>query len=80
MVVVKINRGILKLPTETARRIGANAEFTIITSGDTVILKKITPMRLSQIAERAPKDKSMSLSEISQEVHRSRRSRRAHRR
>jgi hypothetical protein len=80
MVVVKMNRGTLKLPPETARRIGANAEFTIITSGDTVILKKITPTRLSEIASRVPMDKPMSLRKISQEVHRSRRSRRAHRR
>jgi hypothetical protein len=37
--------------------VGKNAQFTIITSGDTIILKKVTPARLSEIAERTPQDK-----------------------
>ncbi len=80
MVVVRMKQGILKLPPKTARQIGSNAAFTVITSGDTLILKKISPSRLSEIAGRATKSKPMSLNEISKEVHRYRRSRSAHRR
>jgi hypothetical protein len=80
MLVVKMKRGTLTLPVEAAGLIGADAQFTVITTGDTIILKKITLPRLSEIAGRAPKDKPMTLSEIAQEVHRYRRSRRAHRR
>ena len=80
MQVIKISNGTLKLPPGTAERIGPDAEFTVITTGDTIILKRVTPPRLSEIAMRAPKDKPMSLSEISREVKRYRRSKRANRR
>ena len=78
--VVKIRKGKLTLPPEATKLIGTDTEVTVVTTGDTVILKKVTPSRLSEIAERAPNDKPMSLSEISQEVHSARRSRRTHRR
>ncbi len=80
MQVVTFSNGTLTLPPDTARQIAPNTEFTIISAGDTIILKKITPPRLTEIAERAPKDKPMSLSEISKEVQRYRRSKRANRR
>jgi hypothetical protein len=60
--------------------VGKNAQFTIITSGDTIILKKVTPARLSEIAERTPQDKPMALGAIANEVRRYRRSKRARRR
>jgi len=80
MQIVKVNGATLTLPPETAQQIGPDDEFTVITAGDTIILKKVTPPRLTDIAMRAPKDKAMPMSEISKEVHRYRRSRRAHRR
>ncbi len=80
MQIIKVNGATLTLPPETVQRIGPNDEFTVIMAGDTIILKRITPLRLSEVAKRAPKDKAMSMSEISQEVHRYRRSRRARRR
>ncbi len=79
MEVIKMNNGTLTLPPETAERIGPDAEFTMITAGDTIILKKVTPTRLTEIAERAPKDKPMSLSEISSEAQHYRRGKRANR-
>ena len=78
--VIKIRGGRFTLPPEATKLIGSDAEVTVMTTGDVIILKKITPSRLSEIAERAPNDKAMSLSEISREVHHARQSRRAHRR
>ncbi len=80
MQIVKVSGATFTLPPETAQQIGPDDEFTVITAGDTIILKKITPPRLSEIVRRAPADKGMPLGEISQEVHRYRRSRRARRR
>ena len=80
MQTIKLRNGTLTLPPETAEKIEADAEFSIISTGDTIILKKIRPSRLSEIAERAPKDKAMSLAEIAREIHHYRRSRRASRR
>ncbi len=77
MQVVTFSNGTLTLPPETAKQIAPDTEFTIISAGDTIILKKMTPPRLTEIAARAPKDKQMSLSEISGEVQRYRRSKRA---
>jgi chaperonin GroEL (HSP60 family) len=37
--------------------------------GDTLIIKRLHPARLSQIAQRAPSDAEMSLDEIAEEVH-----------
>lgn len=80
METVRIERGTLTLPPDTLRIVGADAQFTIITSGDTIILKKVTPSRLSEIAERAPNDKPLPLNEIAKEVQRYRRSKNARRR
>ena len=80
MRVIKMDGGTLTLPPETVKRIGTDAEFTVLTEGDTIILKKITPPRLSEIATRSPKEKPMPLSEIAQEVRRYRKSRHARRR
>jgi len=77
---IRIKHGILTLPPETLRLIGADAQFTLITTGDTIILKKVTPARLTEIAERAPQDPPLSLSEIASEVRRHRRSKHARRR
>jgi hypothetical protein len=80
MELVKVDRGTLTLPPETLQIVGADAQFTVITAGDTIILKKVTPSRLSEIAERAPQDQPMALGEIVKEIKRYRRSRRARRR
>jgi hypothetical protein len=80
MQLVKVNRGTVTLPPKTLQIVGADAQFTVITTGDTIILKKVSAPRLSEIATRAPDDPPLSLKEISQEVHRHRRSRRARRR
>ena len=78
MQTIKLNGGLLTLPQEALRGIRPEDEFTVITAGDTIILKKVTTLRLSELAARAPQDKPMSLNEISKEVHAYRRSRRAH--
>ena len=78
--IVKMEGATLTLSPETAQQIGLNAELSVFASGDTIILKKITPSRLSEIARRAPDDPEMTLGEINQEVHRHRRSRHARRR
>jgi len=80
MQTVRVKGTTLTLPPETLQQIKPDDEFTVITTGDTIILKKVTPPRLSEIALRAPRDKAIPLSEISREVHRYRRSRRARRR
>lgn len=80
MEMIKLKRGTLTLPPETLALVGADAQFTLITTGDTIILKKITPARLSEIAERAPQDEPMTLSAIASEVRRHRRSKHARRR
>ena len=80
MQVVKMDHGSLALPSETLQIVGTDAQFTIIATGDTIILKKVTPSRLSEIAERAPKDTPLLLEEIVREVHRQRKSRHARRR
>jgi hypothetical protein len=80
MEIVKLNGATLTLSAETVQQVGLNAELSVIATGDTIILKKITPSRLSEIAQRAPDDPEMTLGEINQEVHRYRRSRHARRR
>ena len=80
MQTVRVKGTTLTLPPETLQQIKPDDEFTVITTGDTIILKKVTPPRLSEIALRAPRDKAIPLSEISREVHRYRRGRRARRR
>jgi hypothetical protein len=78
--IVKIRGGRLTLPPEATELIGSDAEVTVMTTGDVIILKKMTPSRLSEIAKRAANDKPMTLREISREVHHARQSRRADRR
>ena len=80
MVLIKVDRGTLTLPPETLQIVGADARFTLITAGDTIILKKVTSPRLSEIAERATPDQPMALNEIAKEVKHYRRGRRARRR
>ena len=75
MDIIKFNGATLTLPPKTLRQIGADAELSVMATGDTIILKKITPSKLSEIALRAPADPEMPLSEINQEVHRARRRR-----
>lgn len=79
MEIVKIRDGTVTLPPETLEAIGADSQFTVIATGDTIILKKVTLPRLSEIAERLPDDKPLALNEITKEVRRYRRSRRARR-
>lgn len=43
MALVRVKRGTLTLPPETLQIVGTDAQFTVITTGDTIILKKITP-------------------------------------
>ncbi|HEY4687782.1 MAG TPA: hypothetical protein VIK33_00595 [Anaerolineae bacterium] len=80
MQTVKVKGSTLTLPSEAMRLIKPADEFTIIVAGDTIILKRVSPTRLSDIALRAPRDKGMALNDISREVHRYRRGRRARRR
>jgi len=50
--------------------------LAIWVEGDTLILKKLPPPRLSEVAERAPDDEEMPMDEIVAEVHRYRQEKR----
>lgn len=80
METIRMNGSTLVLPPEAMAHIGPDADPSVIATDDTIILKKITAARLSDIAQRVSEDPAMPLDEIAQEVHRDRRSRHARRR
>ena len=80
MLTAKIKGQTLTLPPAAMKFVKPNDEFTVIATSDTIILKKVLPPRLSDIAQREPQAQTMPLEEIAREVHRYRRSRRARRR
>ncbi len=69
MVTTKIVKGILELPAEALEWVGSDDEFVLFIEGDSLILKKVRPPRLSELAGRAPGDVEMPLQEIVDEVH-----------
>lgn len=72
MKAIKVETdGSIKLPKKILRMFPSNSEMAIWTEGDMIILKRLGPLKPSQIAERAI-DKEMSLQEIASEVHKMR--------
>ncbi len=79
MLTTKLKGKTLTLPPDAMKYVKPDDEFTVVATPDTIILKKVLPPRLSDIAQREPQAQAMPLDEIVQEVHRYRRSRRARR-
>jgi len=67
--------GTLKLPKEILRVFPTASELAVWTEGDTIVLKRLKPLRPSQIAERA-RAREMPLEEIAGEVHQMRQAKR----
>lgn len=70
MELAKVVNGTIELPESAARWLGQNEQLAVLVQGDTLILKKIQPTRLTEFAERAPNDKPMPMKNIVAEVHR----------
>jgi hypothetical protein len=70
--------GSVKLPPEVRRRFPSQSELAVWTEGDTIVLKRLRPVRLSEIAERVPVPE-MPLRTIAAEVHQMRRAKRRQR-
>lgn len=64
--------GSIKLPREVLRLFPSPSEFAIWTENDTIILKRLKPLKPSQFAERESEEE-LPLEEIAAEVHRMRR-------
>jgi len=60
--------GSIQLPPEVLRLFPSASELSIWTEGDTIVLKRLQPLKPSQFAERAPEEE-MPLEEIAAEVH-----------
>jgi hypothetical protein len=76
MKAVKVESdGTIKLPEEMLRLFPSSTELAVWTEGDTIVLKRLQPLKPSQIAERAP-EKEMPLEDIAAEVQRMRREKR----
>ena len=73
MKAVKVETdGSIKLPKEMLRLFPTASELAVWTEGDTIVLKRLQPLKPSQIAERVP-EKEMPLKDIAAEVQRIRR-------
>jgi hypothetical protein len=69
VATVRVVDGAISLPKAALRWIGNARELGVFLEGDTLILKKIQPVKLSEIAGRVVEDE-MPLVEITAEVHR----------
>jgi hypothetical protein len=69
METVKIVDGKIELLPQMLDWLGSEDELVVLIQGDTLILKKLRLPKLSEIAERAPGEKEMSMTEIAAEVH-----------
>ena len=67
----------LKLPAEVASRFRPSDRFIILVEGDTLQLKRITPLPVTSIVAEAPEGEPMSTDEINDIVHEVRRQQRA---
>ena len=76
MVVIRVVNGMLELPTEALEWVRPDDELMVFIEGDMLILKKVHPPRLSELAGRARNDVEMPLQEIVDEAHRYRREKR----
>lgn len=79
MKAVKVQTdGSIKLPKEVLRLFPSASELAVWTEGDMIVLKRLRPLKPSQIAERASEEE-MPLEEITAEVHQMRREKRSRR-
>jgi hypothetical protein len=79
MKAIKVqNNGSIRLPKEILRLFPSASELAVWTEGDMIVLKRLNPLKPSQIAERAPEEE-MPLEEIAAEVQRMRREKRSRR-
>ena len=67
----------LKLPAEIAARFKPADRFVVWAKGDTLYLKRVTPLPVTDIVAQAPEGEPLSLDEINQIVHQVRKQRRA---
>ena len=67
----------LKLPGEIAARLRPFERFVIWMAGDTLCLKRMHPVSLTEIVAQAPEGEPLSTEEIDTIVHQVRRQRRA---
>lgn len=73
MKAVKVETdGSIRLPKEMLRLFPTSSELAVWTEGDMIVLKRLQPLKPSQIAERVP-EKEPPLEDIAAEVHRMRR-------
>ena len=63
----------LKLPAEIASRFRPTDRFVVWVVGDTLYLKRITPVPVTEIVAQAPEGEPLSLDEINEIVHEVRR-------
>jgi hypothetical protein len=68
--------GAIRLPKTVLRRFPKQSELVVWSEGDTIVLKRITPIRASEFARRDPGE-GLSLDEIDAEVQAYRREKRA---
>jgi hypothetical protein len=69
MKAIKVRAdGSIKLPQEVLRSFPVASELGVWIQGDMMVLKRLQPIPLLQIAERVPEE-SPSLEEIAAEVH-----------
>ena len=72
MKYVKVNEdGTIVLPREAMKAFPALSELALWWKGDALILKRVSPFRPSEFAERVPK-KGLSLRGVIKEVHKMR--------
>jgi len=76
MITTRVVNGMLELPAEALEWVRPDDELMLFIEGDSLVLKKVRPPRLSELAGRAPNDTEIPLQEIVDEVHRYRREKR----
>ncbi len=77
VVVVLSEDNTITLPDEVARQFHPTDRFALLQQGDTLILKRVSAPRVSDIVAAAPNEAPLSLDEISDIVHEVRSQRRA---
>ncbi|MCS7265368.1 MAG: hypothetical protein NZ805_11100 [Armatimonadetes bacterium] len=75
--IVPVIDGKIVLPEELQSWAKSGEQLLAICEGDTLILKRLTPAPLTEIALRAPDEPELPLAEISAEVHRHREEKRS---
>ena len=79
MKAVKVQPdGSIKLPRDILRLFPSASELAVWTEGDMIVLKRLRPLKPSQIAQRVPEEE-MPLEDIAADVHQMRREKRSRR-